>query len=341
MKEKILVTGSSGFIGFHVCKTLLSRNYDVIGIDNINNYYDINLKKSRLKILDEYSYKKKNSWIFYKGALEDSSFLNNIFKKHSPSIVINLAAQAGVRYSITNPKSYIDTNIVGFSNILECCRSEQIKHLIYASSSSVYGGNTKLPFSENDPVNHPVSLYAATKKANELLAHSYSNLYNIPSTGLRFFTVYGPWGRPDMAPMIFAKAIFENTPLKIFNNGKMQRDFTYIDDVAEAIFKLIQKPAISDLNFKTNNPNPSTSWAPHRILNIGNNDPIELLEFIKILEKLIGRKAKKNYLPMQKGDVVKTWADTNLIKSYIGFKPYTNIQDGLEKFVNWYKGYYQ
>ena len=340
MTEKILVTGSAGFIGFHVCKKLLSRNYEVIGIDNVNNYYDINLKKSRLQVLDKYSSKNKNSWIFCKGSLEDSSFLNNIFKKYSPSIVINLAAQAGVRYSITNPKSYIDSNIVGFSNILEFCRSKKVKHLIYASSSSVYGGNTKLPFSENDPVNHPVSLYAATKKANELLAHSYSNLYNIPATGLRFFTVYGPWGRPDMAPMIFAKSIYEDIPLKIFNKGKMQRDFTYIEDVVEAIFKLIKKPAISDINFKTNNPNPSTSWAPHRILNIGNNETIELLDFIEILERLIGRKANKNYLPMQKGDVVKTWADTNLMESYIGFKPYTNIEDGLVKFVNWYKEYY-
>jgi len=341
MKEKILVTGSSGFIGFHVCKTLLSRNFEVVGIDNVNNYYDINLKKSRLKVLDKYSSnKKENSWNFCKGSLEDSSFLSNIFKKYSPNIVINLAAQAGVRYSITNPKSYINSNILGFSNILECCRSNQVKHLIYASSSSVYGGNTKLPFSENDPVNHPVSLYAATKKANELLAHSYSNLYNIPCTGLRFFTVYGPWGRPDMAPMIFTKAIYENRPLKIFNNGKMQRDFTYIDDVSEAIFQLIKKPAFGDINFKTDTPTPSTSWAPHRILNIGNSETIELLEFIKILEKLIGRNAKKEFLPMQKGDVAKTWADTNLMQSYIGFKPYTNIEDGLEKFINWYKEYY-
>ena len=339
-KNTILVTGAAGFIGFHVCKKLINNNYDVIGIDNLNEYYEIDLKKARLNELDKYSSIEKGDWNFCIGALENLTFLKDIFSDYSPSIVINLAAQAGVRYSISNPKSYINSNIIGFSNILECCRLMQIDHLVYASSSSVYGGNKKIPFSEKDQVNHPVSLYAATKKANELLAHSYSSLYNLPSTGLRFFTVYGPWGRPDMAPMIFAKAIFENKPINIFNNGKMQRDFTYIDDVTESILRIIKKPALSDKKFNKFKPNPSTSWAPHRLFNIGNDQPVGLLFFIEILEKIIGKKAIKNYLPLQPGDVERTWAETNLIKEYIGFKPYTDLENGLNQFINWFKKYY-
>ena len=285
INKKILVTGAAGFIGFHLCKNLIKNNFDLIGIDNLNSYYDINLKKNRLNNLEKIKERSKGKWKFIKCDLKDKLNLNNIFSIHQPNIVINLAAQAGVRYSIDNPNEYIDSNIVGFINLLECCRNFKINNLLYASSSSVYGGNTKVPFSEIDNVDHPVSLYAATKKSNELMAHTYSHLFNLPAIGLRFFTVYGPWGRPDMSPMIFTDAIIQKKPLKIFNNGNMYRDFTYIDDVIEVITRLIDKPATSDENFNFESPQPDLSWAPHRIFNIGNSQSIFLMDFIKYLEE--------------------------------------------------------
>ena len=304
MNKKILITGAAGFIGFHLSKKLIENNFEVYGIDNINDYYETSLKKNRLKQLEKCN-EKKNLWKFYKGNLEDKNFLKNIFEINNPQIIFNLAAQAGVRYSINNPDPYIQSNIIGFHNILECCREYKIENLIYASSSSVYGGNTKLPFSEKDPVNHPVSLYAATKKANELIAHSYSNLFNIPATGIRLFTVYGPWGRPDMAPILFAKAIFKKEPISIFNNGNMYRDFTYVSDVVEVLIRLIDKPAKSNKNFNQEIPDASSSWKPHQIFNIGRGSCINLMEFIEYLEDEIGIKAIKNYQEMQKGDVKK------------------------------------
>ena len=279
MKKKILVTGCAGFIGYHLCKKLINKNFYVVGIDDLNDYYDINLKLKRLNELNRIANLKDNQFIFVKEKLENKKSINELFKRYNLEVVINLAAQAGVTYSIHNPDSYISSNIVGFLNILEACRDYSIQNLIYASSSSVYGGNQKIPFSESDSTNHPISLYAATKRANELMAHTYSHLFNIPSTGLRFFTVYGPWGRPDMAPMLFANAIFRNKQITIYNSVNMQRDFTYIDDVVEAINKLILKPASSNLKFDRSNPDNSSSWAPHRVFNIGNSQPVNLLDF--------------------------------------------------------------
>ena len=338
--RKILVTGAAGFIGFHLCKRILQTDYFLIGLDNLNSYYDTRLKFGRLEELNNLSQDLKKDWIFKKIDLEDISLMNNLFKTYKPDVVIHLAAQAGVRYSLENPISYINSNLVGFSYILECCRNFPVKNLIYASSSSVYGGNTKTPFSEEDPVNHPVSLYAATKRANELMAHSYSHLYAIPATGLRFFTVYGPWGRPDMAPMIFTKAILSNTPIDIYNNGEMSRDFTYIDDVIESIVRLINKPAKANINFDNFSPNPSSSWASHQILNIGNSNSINLMDFIKVLESQLGVKAKKNFKSMQPGDVKVTSADTTLIENLTGYKPNTPIAKGIEKFIKWYRDIY-
>ena len=340
MKKNILVSGSAGFIGFHLCKKLLENNHNIIGIDNLNDYYDVNLKEKRLDILKQLSL-KKNNWTFIKVDLENKQSLLNIFKKYQPEVVVNLAAQAGVRYSIENPSAYISSNIVGFLNILEACKLLEVKSLLYASSSSVYGGNTKIPFSENDSVNHPVSIYAATKISNELMAHSYSHLYNIPCTGLRFFTVYGPWGRPDMAPMIFADAIINKKPLKIFNYGKMSRSFTFIDDVIIVLTKLIHKPSIPDKLFDTENPNLSSSWCPHRILNIGNDNSIELMEFIKTLEEELGIKALKIFESMKKGDVINTLSDNTILKEWIGIYPTTSIKNGVKIFLNWYKDYYE
>ena len=340
-KKVILITGSAGFIGFHLSKRLLNKNNIVIGYDNINNYYAQSLKEARLSDINNFSLENNFHWKFIKGDLENSELLLKTFEKYNPDIVINLAAQAGVRYSIKNPSAYINSNIIGFNNILECCRSYPIKNLIYASSSSVYGGNIKLPFTEKDNVDHPMSLYAATKKSNELLAHAYSSLYNIPTTGLRLFTVYGPWGRPDMAPMIFAKSIIEKKTIKVFNHGKSDRDFTYIDDVIESIVKLIDKPAKPNQEFNSICPDPSKSWAPFQIFNIGNSDTVNLIDFINILEKEIGIKAKKEFLPLQTGDVVSTHADTTSIQNYIGFKPKTNLKDGIKKFINWYNFFYQ
>ena len=338
IKKTILITGVAGFIGSFLAKKLLSENYLVIGIDDMNNYYDVKLKQDRM---DELVIKNsQDNFKFHKLSINNNDEINSIFRKYNPNFVVNLAAQAGVRYSITNPHSYIQSNLVGFSNILEACRNFNVEHLIYASSSSVYGGNTCLPFTESQAVNHPVSLYAATKKANELMAHSYSHLYQLPSTGLRLFTVYGPWGRPDMAPMIFAKSISSGKPIKVFNYGRMSRDFTYIDDVIDAISKIIMKIPSKDVNFDTALPNPSTSFAPSRIFNIGNNKPVELLTFIDLIEKNLGKKALKNFEPLQSGDVISTFSDIDNVRKWIDFNPVISIDVGVEKFIRWFKSYY-
>ena len=340
MKKNILISGSAGFIGFHLCKKLIENNHNVIGIDNLNDYYDINLKEKRLEILNQVSL-KKNNWKFIKVDLENKHSILNIFKNYQPEVVVNLAAQAGVRYSLENPSAYISSNIVGFLNILEACRLLEVKSLLYASSSSVYGGNTKIPFSENDPVNHPVSIYAATKRSNELMAHTYSHLYNLSCTGLRFFTVYGPWGRPDMAPMIFTKAILSGEPIRIFNNGNMSRSFTYIDDIIEITYKLINKPATPDHKFNRNTPNPSTSWNCHRIFNVGNKNSIKLLDFIKLLEEELGIKSLKRYEDMQLGDVQHTTSDDSSLMEWIGPTNYTSMKESIKKFIKWYKVFYK
>lgn len=329
----ILVTGAAGFIGFHLSKRLLAENYHVIGVDNLNDYYDVRLKKGRLKLL-----KSNMNFKFYQTDLADQESLNQIFEDHSIPIVINLAAQAGVRYSISYPHSYVHSNLVGFVNILEACRHYQVEHLLYASSSSVYGANTKTPFSTKDSVDHPVSIYAATKKANELMAHTYSHLFNIPTTGLRFFTVYGPWGRPDMAYYSFTKDIIEGNTIQVYNNGDMLRDFTFIDDIVQGIVKLLDHPPKPDSN---RNLDPSTSHAPYKIYNIGNNSPVRLMDFINTLEKLIGKKAKIEFLPMQPGDVKETYADITDLQKASGFSPATPLEKGLSHFVDWYKKYHK
>ena len=334
----VLVTGCAGFIGFHVTKRLINEEIKVIGIDNLNNYYDVNLKKNRLNELENIS-SNNNLFNFYNYDLIDYEEISSLFSLFNPQICINLAAQAGVRYSIENPKSYIKSNIEGFGNILECCRHNKVKHLIYASSSSVYGGNKELPFKENKAADHPVSLYGATKKANELMAHSYSHLYGIPTTGLRFFTVYGPWGRPDMALFLFTKAILENKPIKLFNKGQMTRDFTYIDDIVESIYRLIDKPSEGDSNFESSDP--SNSWAPYKVFNIGNSNPIQLMTYVKALESSLNIKAKYEFLPMQAGDVVATSADTSALEKWVGFKPSTSVENGVANFVDWYKKFYK
>ncbi len=336
----LLVTGAAGFIGFHLCLKVIKEGCKVIGIDNINNYYDISLKKARLKKLKEKAIEYNCEFIFFKCDICNFKELEQIFKKYKPDQIVNLAAQAGVRYSISNPSAYIQANLVGFSNILELSKKYKIKHLLYASSSSVYGGNKKMPLSEADNVDHPISLYAATKKSNELLAHSYSHLFNIPTTGLRFFTVYGPWGRPDMALFLFTKAISNNEPINLFNNGNMIRDFTYIDDIVESIFKLIYKVPKALNNFDKLNPIPGKSWAPYRIFNIGNSSPVKLMEYVNAIEDNLGKKAEIKYLPMQPGDVEATFADTSSLQSWIEYKPSTKIRDGIKKFINWFKDYY-
>ncbi len=338
-KRKIIVTGAAGFIGAAVSKKLILSGDYVVGIDNINSYYDPKLKKSRLNEIQNIA--EDINWKFFKIDLEQFEELEEVFNNFKPDIVINLAAQAGVRFSLKNPSSYLKSNLVGFGNILELSRKFNIKNLIYASSSSVYGGNQKLPFCETDPVNHPVSLYAATKKSNELMANAYSHIYSLPCTGLRFFTVYGPWGRPDMAPMIFTKSIIESKPINIFNFGNMSRDFTYIDDITEAIYKCTQKPATIDIGFDNFNPNPSTSNAPHRIFNIGNNKSVDLLYFIDLIEKNLNKKAIRNLMPIQPGDVKDTFADTSLLENWINFRPTTSIENGISNFINWYKNYYE
>ncbi|MBW7452538.1 NAD-dependent epimerase [Paenibacillus sepulcri] len=332
---KILVTGAAGFIGFHLANKLLGEGCEVIGLDSVNDYYDPALKHSRLELLKQHSQFK-----FYLCQLENYEQIEEIFKQHEVSVVVHLAAQAGVRYSITNPRAYIDSNLTGFMNILEACRHYKAEHLIYASSSSVYGANTQMPFSVTHNVDHPVSLYAATKKANELMAHTYSHLYKLPTTGLRFFTVYGPWGRPDMAYFSFTKAILNNETIKVFNHGNMKRDFTYIDDIVDGIVKLIDKKAEPNPHWNSDNPDPSTSTAPYRIYNIGNNNPVELKHFISVIEKKLNRTANKEYLPMQPGDVHETYADVDALVREIDFKPQTSIEEGLDKFLDWYLQYY-
>lgn len=337
---KIIITGSAGFIGYHLSKKLLEKNISVVGIDNINSYYDTRLKEARLLQLKNITLKKDVKFDFYKENINNKSVIEEIFKKTDPEIVINLAAQAGVRYSIEDPSAYIQTNLVGFSNIIECCRNYPVKHFIYASSSSVYGGNTKMPFSESMCVDHPVSLYAATKRSNELIAHSYSHLYSIPSTGLRFFTVYGPWGRPDMALFLFTKAILNSEPIKVFNHGRMTRDFTYIDDIVESIIRLIAKPPSSDKDFDTSNPRTDRSWAPHRIFNIGNSNPNSLTDYINAIEDALSIKAKKELLPIQPGDVPATYSDCTSLEELIEYKPNTAIKDGIKEFISWYREFY-
>ena len=338
---KIFVTGAAGFIGFHLCKKLLKSNIKFIGIDNFNSYYDPNLKKARVNELEKIAILNKSKIKIVNGDICNKDNLKKIFSEFKPSVVVNLAAQAGVRYSIENPDAYINSNLIGFSNILESCRINKVKHLVYASSSSVYGGNTKMPFSETNNADHPVSLYAATKRSNELMAHSYSHLYSIPATGLRFFTVYGPWGRPDMALFLFTKSILNGEEIKVFNHGKMIRDFTYIDDIIESILKVINKPPEEDKTYNKNNPNPSASWAPHRIFNIGNSKPTSLINYINAIEDALNMKAKKTFLPMQPGDVAATSSDCSLLKNWINYKPNTPIKDGIHEFINWYKNFYK
>jgi UDP-glucuronate 4-epimerase len=332
----ILVTGTAGFIGCEVALQLLARGDVVIGVDNVNDYYDVSLKRARLaRLLDHPNYHH------FEICISDYAALDAIFKQHSPQRVVNLAAQAGVRYSITNPHSYITSNLMGFANILECCRHNKISHLVYASSSSVYGANTSQPFSTADAVNHPVSLYAATKKSNELMAHTYSHLYGLPTTGLRFFTVYGPWGRPDMAPMIFAKKIINDEAIDVFNYGNHRRDFTYIDDIVEGVIRTLDKTAASNDNWDSDNPDPATSKAPYKIYNIGCNEPVELLRFIELMEEALGKTAEKNLLPMQPGDVPDTYADVDALIKDVSYKPDTSIEVGVKRFVEWYKDYYK
>lgn len=334
--KNIIVTGAAGFIGFNLSKKLLSMGYSVIGIDNMNDYYEVSLKESRLAQLTN-----QEGFKVYQINLEDRSKIESVFIENDIDVVINLAAQAGVRYSLENPHSYIDSNIVGFMNVLEACRHNNVKHLIYASSSSVYGANTSLPFSTDDNIDHPLSLYAATKKANELMAHTYSSLYNLPTTGLRFFTVYGPWGRPDMALFKFTKNIINGEPIDVYNNGDMMRDFTFVDDIVESISRLVEKPAQPDLEWSGDKPNPSTSYAPYQIYNIGNNSPVNLMDFIYAIEEKLGIEAKKNFMPLQAGDVPATYANVDDLYRDIDFKPQTSIKDGVGKFVDWYIDYYK
>ena len=337
----VLVTGAAGFIGYHLCSRLLREGIEVVGIDNLNSYYDKSLKSARLQNLSEISKRRNISCRIIEGDISNTEFINDFFKNEKPNKVVNLAAQAGVRYSIENPNAYIQSNLVGFGNIIEACRQNNIEHLVYASSSSVYGGNTNMPFSEQKGVDHPISLYAATKKSNEVIAHSYSHLYNLPTTGLRFFTVYGPWGRPDMALFLFTKSILEGKPIKIFNNGKMIRDFTFIDDIIEGVYRVLNKAPKVNQNFDKDKPDPSKSWAPYHIFNIGNMNPTPLMEFINELEEALGCQANKEFLPMQPGDVQATSADTQLLESWINYCPNTSVKDGIKKFVEWYKSFYQ
>ncbi|MCP5103304.1 MAG: NAD-dependent epimerase [bacterium] len=354
-KETVLVTGIAGFIGFHFAKKLLSLGYNILGVDNLNTYYDVDLKLARLRELgfsDEQLEKTQKTkvpvyaaghdqFIFFPNDLENFATSQALFRSFSVDYVVNFAAQAGVRYSLENPFAYIDSNINGFMNILEGCRRKPVKHLVYASSSSVYGANETMPFSEQHNVDHPVSLYAATKKSNELMAHSYSHLYQIPTTGLRFFTVYGPWGRPDMAYFLFTKKILEGTPIQVFNQGEMKRDFTYIDDIVDGVYNVMLKIPKRSRKWDAENPDPSISSAPYRIFNIGNHKPVDLLYFIELLEKNLGKKALKELLPMQQGDVKETYADTKALRKYTGFRPETSIEKGIAEFVRWYVRYYE
>jgi len=344
----ILVTGTAGFIGFHVTNRLLKDGHEVIGIDNLNTYYDVTLKHSRLAqvginssvVQYNTSFAGVVGYTFYQLQLEDNNVLTHLFQQHKPDVVIHLAAQAGVRYSIINPDAYISSNIVAFNNILECCRHYNVKHLVYASSSSVYGLNDAVPFSTNQNVDHPISLYAASKKSNELMAHTYSYLFSLPTTGLRFFTVYGPWGRPDMALFIFTKAILEDKPIKVFNYGNMQRDFTYVDDIVEGIVRVMHHVPQSNNDWKQSNSDVSASSAPYKIYNIGNNAPVKLTKFIEAIENELGKKAIKELLPLQPGDVPATYADVSDLVRDVGYKPNTSVEEGVKNFINWYKKYY-
>lgn len=332
---KILVTGAAGFIGMHTCQRLLARGDEVVGIDNLNDYYDVQLKQDRLAQLASFE-----KFSFQKLDITDQSGVEALFAQHGFQRVIHLAAQPGVRYSLKNPQAYIQSNLVGYTNILEGCRHHKIEHLVFSSSSSVYGANTAIPFSVNQTVDHPVSLYAASKKAGELISHSYSHLFKLPITCLRFFTVYGPWGRPDMSPSLFAKAILEGKQIDVFNHGKMQRDFTYVDDIVEGVMRVLDKPAEPNPDFDTVNPDPATSYAPYRVYNIGNHKPVELMTFIETIENALGKKAIKNMLPMQAGDVVSTFAETSELRKEFGFSPSTPLQNGVGKFVDWFVSYY-
>lgn len=331
-----MVTGAAGFIGFHLSKRLLSQGHEVVGLDNLNDYYDVSLKQARLKQLEG-----RSNFRLVKADLADRTKMEEVFRSERYERVFHLAAQAGVRYSLTNPHVYIESNLVGFLHILEGCRQSQVPHLIYASSSSVYGANTQMPFSVHDRVDHPVSLYAATKKANELMAHTYSHLYLIPTTGLRFFTVYGPWGRPDMALFLFSNAILAGKPIELFNFGKMERDFTYIDDIIEGVVRVGEKIPAPDPNWSSRNPDPATSSAPYRIFNIGNNNPVALLKLLDTLEQCLGKKGERRLVPIQPGDVPATYADVDDLMKEVGFKPATPIEEGVRRFVDWYRGYYQ
>lgn len=332
---RILVTGAAGFIGFHLCRRLLARGDVVLGLDNLNSYYEVSLKQARLAHLTPQA-----GFSFVQTDLADRPAMEQLFSVEQFDIVIHLAAQAGVRYSLENPHAYVDSNLTGFMNILEGCRHTGVKHLVFASSSSVYGANTAIPFSIHQNVDHPVSLYAATKKANELMAHSYASLFNLPVTGLRLFTVYGPWGRPDMAYFSFTRAILEGRPINIFNRGRMQRDFTYVDDIVEGIVRISDKPAAKNPTWSGTQPDPGSSFAPYRIYNIGNNKPVELLQFIEILEQQLGKAAQKNFLPMQAGDVPATFADIDELAAATGFRPATSLEDGIARFVAWFRSYY-
>lgn len=333
---KILITGTAGFIGSTLAQRLLERGDEIIGVDNLNDYYDVQLKKDRLAKLLNY-----DNFTDIRLNIEDDSGMQKLFTDHQPQRVVNLAAQAGVRYSLENPQAYVDANITGFLNILEGCRHNEVEHLVYASSSSVYGANTAMPFSVHNNVDHPVSLYAASKKANELMAHTYSHLFNIPTAGLRFFTVYGPWGRPDMALFLFTKKILAGEPIDVFNYGNHRRDFTYIDDIIEGVIRTLDKVASPNDQWDGNQPDPATSKAPYRLYNIGSNRPVELLRYIEILETCLGKKAIKNLLPLQPGDVPDTYADVDALISDVGYKPETSIEVGVERFVQWYRSYYQ
>lgn len=331
----VLVTGAAGFIGFHLSNRLLKEGHNVTGIDNLNSYYDVNLKTARLERLTPF-----DNFSFFRSDISNLEDMEKIFKNNKFDVVVNLAAQAGVRYSIQNPHAYVESYLAGFINILECCRHNEVKHLVFASSSSVYGANTKMPFSVHNNIDHPISLYAATKKANELMAHAYSHLYDLCCTGLRFFTVYGPWGRPDMALFLFTKAILNNEPIKIFNHGRMQRDFTYIDDIIEGIVGVMGRLPEPNPDWSSDDPDPGTSYTGYRIYNIGNNNPVELTDFIAIIEKTLGRKAKKEYLGLQPGDVPATYADIDDLSKDVGFMPRTSIETGIKHFITWYKEFY-
>lgn len=334
--RRYLVTGAAGFIGFHVAQYLLNRGDAVVGLDNLNDYYDVKLKLDRVALL-----RRHDAFTFERADLADRAAVENLFAGHGFDAVINLAAQAGVRHSLVNPHSYVSSNLDGFLHILEGCRHHGVGHLVFASSSSVYGANTRMPFAVEDNVDHPVSLYAATKKANELMAHSYAHLYGLPCTGLRFFTVYGPWGRPDMALFLFTKAILEGRPIDVFNHGKMRRDFTYIDDIVEGVIRVTDRPAAPDPQWSGDDPNPGTSYAPYRLYNIGNHSPVELMDFIAAIERALGQEAEKNLLPLQPGDVPATVADVESLARDVDFRPATSVEEGVARFIDWYREYYQ